>query len=274
MGVGVERKGPPRWLVRSGPMMRFGLAADRTKKNEIHVIGFCSPVNPISSRLLAGESRVRNPHEILVELATRLTPADMALVAELMSTIRTPSVHHPRTPSTAYERHLEWNKLYRRRKRLERKQTMSLDTSGVHHPRTPSVAENDHTYLEHSIDNTQSKKVRKNAIQGSRLDSTLELPEEWLRFATTEGILLPEVLEIFKEFKDYWCSVPGARARKVDWFATWRNNIRRVLSNRKGNGHGRGRKNIIDECRELAEQARELERAAGIGRPPDDFGSH
>jgi hypothetical protein len=32
---------------------------------------------------------------------------------------------------------------------------------------------------------------------------------------------------VFDTFVDYWRSVPGAKGRKVDWAATWRNWCRR-----------------------------------------------
>lgn len=31
-----------------------------------------------------------------------------------------------------------------------------------------------------------------------------------------------------REFVDYWRGVPGARGRKLDWPATWRNRMREV----------------------------------------------
>lgn len=46
--------------------------------------------------------------------------------------------------------------------------------------------------------------------------------------------------ELFK-FRDYWRSVPGAKARKLDWNATWRNWMRRAAETqpRKANDQPR-----------------------------------
>lgn len=42
------------------------------------------------------------------------------------------------------------------------------------------------------------------------------------------GMTLQEARSIADEFKDYWISVPGLRGVKLDWFATWRNKIRKL----------------------------------------------
>jgi hypothetical protein len=47
---------------------------------------------------------------------------------------------------------------------------------------------------------------------------------------------LPDLQEINEEFVDYWKSIPGARGRRTDWEATWRNRVRDVASRRRSNG--------------------------------------
>lgn len=37
-------------------------------------------------------------------------------------------------------------------------------------------------------------------------------------------------------FRDYWTAQPGAKGRKVDWQATWRNWLRRAADNRRTSG--------------------------------------
>ena len=66
---------------------------------------------------------------------------------------------------------------------------------------------------------------------GSRLTLT-ELPEGWKRFAEAERPDLDPV-EVWKRFRDYWIAVPGAKGRKVDWLATWRNWVRRESAAKK-----------------------------------------
>jgi hypothetical protein len=60
--------------------------------------------------------------------------------------------------------------------------------------------------------------------RGSRLPEA-ELPDAWAAFARTLGLDPPA---LFDEFRDYWRGVPGARGRKADWAATWRNRCREV----------------------------------------------
>lgn len=53
------------------------------------------------------------------------------------------------------------------------------------------------------------------------------MPAEWAEFAATE---FPHVDagSQFARFRDYWSGIAGAKGRKADWLATWRNWIRRV----------------------------------------------
>ena len=52
------------------------------------------------------------------------------------------------------------------------------------------------------------------------------LPDDWRQFAVSERPQTdPE--KSFQKFRDYWIAKPGKDGRKVDWFATWRNWIRR-----------------------------------------------
>lgn len=62
---------------------------------------------------------------------------------------------------------------------------------------------------------------------GSRLPADWSLPPEWRAWAVQER---PDV-DVAREadgFADYWRGVAGAKARKADWQATWRNWIRRA----------------------------------------------
>ena len=40
---------------------------------------------------------------------------------------------------------------------------------------------------------------------------------------------------MWAEFVDYWVAVPGQRGVKLDWLATWRNDVRRKLERETAN---------------------------------------
>lgn len=79
----------------------------------------------------------------------------------------------------------------------------------------------------------QEKKEHGASPHGSRLPADWKLPDDlraWARQERTD-------LNIDREaasFADYWHGVAGAKARKTDWPATWRNWIRRADGPRKG----------------------------------------
>ena len=73
---------------------------------------------------------------------------------------------------------------------------------------------------------TSVKKAAKKEPQGSRL-TLEELPDEWY-FECRRIQPKADPHKVFEEFRDHWISQPGAKGRKSDWTATWRNWCRRI----------------------------------------------
>lgn len=72
------------------------------------------------------------------------------------------------------------------------------------------------------------------AKKGSRLTDGFIVPDEWLHWATEEFKGLGSgVNRIAVQFVDYWIAVPGAKGVKLDWFATWKNWVRRDLDRQR-----------------------------------------
>lgn len=71
------------------------------------------------------------------------------------------------------------------------------------------------------------------AARGSRL------PEGWepeANIATLIGLSIEEATDQLERFRDYWNATPGAKGRKSDWTATWRNWCRTAMERRNGRG--------------------------------------
>ena len=56
--------------------------------------------------------------------------------------------------------------------------------------------------------------------------------------------------DVADRFRDYWVAVPGAKGRKVDWVATWRNWVR----NERGNSHGKNGSSRADRLQRVADE--------------------
>ncbi|RJO72831.1 MAG: DUF1376 domain-containing protein [Myxococcales bacterium] len=69
--------------------------------------------------------------------------------------------------------------------------------------------------------------------RGSRLPDGWQPSPELLAWANTECPIVDCVYETEK-FTDFWRSQAGAKARKTDWDATWRNWMRKAGENGKG----------------------------------------
>lgn len=65
--------------------------------------------------------------------------------------------------------------------------------------------------------------------RGSRLSPEWQLPQAWGEWARGEGLSDSVIRNEASKFKDHWLSSPGAKGRKCDWQATWRNWCRRVI---------------------------------------------
>lgn len=73
---------------------------------------------------------------------------------------------------------------------------------------------------------TYVKKAAKVEPQGSRF-TLEELPDNWHSECRR---IQPKAdpAKVFEEFRDHWIAQPGAKGRKSDWTATWRNWCRRI----------------------------------------------
>lgn len=109
-----------------------------------------------------------------------------------------------------------------------------------------------------AIHKPRSKKETTSVVSkktGSRL------PEDWVltkglgEWAIAQGMDPPQVRVEADKFRDHWHSVPGAKGRKLDWPATWRNWIRKALESAPrtpspANGGPNGRfANVMEDAR-------------------------
>lgn len=64
--------------------------------------------------------------------------------------------------------------------------------------------------------------------KGSPLPADWTPPDDLMAWTASEtGWGAQRILVVANKFRDYWIAVPGARGRKADWDATWRNWVRR-----------------------------------------------
>jgi hypothetical protein len=103
--------------------------------------------------------------------------------------------------------------------------------------------------------------------RGQRMLAGAILTEEFRQAAIDLGAEPARAPDMWLEFVDYWVGVPGHRGVKLDWIATWRNDVRRKL--KQGRYNGQRQQSLGDIARDLADEVRERERQAGFGGPLD-----
>lgn len=88
--------------------------------------------------------------------------------------------------------------------------------------------------------------IEQNRTEQNRVDRATRLPDDFS--LTPERRLVAEAERLpaertFAKFCDYWRAVPGAKGRKLDWDATWRNWCRSD-KDRGNNNNGSGQRRV------------------------------
>lgn len=87
-----------------------------------------------------------------------------------------------------------------------------------------------------------SKPKSKSCAPATRLPADWVPSQQEVEFCKTTRTDL-DYRAVIDSFRDYWVSVPGARGKKQDWPATWRNWVR----NQRGNGNGKNGSSRADK---------------------------
>lgn len=132
-------------------------------------------------------------------------------------------------------------------KHLKNKETASAH-AGANGGAKPSYPYPTTTSTREDKGETPLKPPRSPTKAGSFLPADWEPDAAAIQFALNEGLTNDDVRRELGRFRDYWASATGARARKSDWPACWRNWIRRAAENlgrpagrSGGDGGGGGR---------------------------------
>lgn len=132
-----------------------------------------------------------------------------------------------------------------------------LEEKGLHEPQKPNQKPDTRSQKEEPPPNGGGR------ARGTRLPEGSEFPDEWRQWAIAEGCAEPE--RIWPKFHDYWIAQPGQRGVKRDWFATWRNWVRKEIERAPQPGHpanqpGRGGPNWDNVDRLMNQRLRERSR--------------
>jgi uncharacterized protein YdaU (DUF1376 family) len=120
----------------------------------------------------------------------------------------------------AYHETSETNKRIAAEREAKRKAALTDRARSVHEapPNQEPITNNQEPY-------SVPKGTGRASPNGSRLPADWSMPDEWAEFCKTERPdLIPS--EVACRFADYWHGVAGAKGRKADWLATWRNWVR------------------------------------------------
>lgn len=128
-----------------------------------------------------------------------------------------------------------------RRRDRERKSLARKESDGFHRIPKDSAAASDSVSASVSASEdlktdrsspkaptTTAQTPQRKNDRGTRLPKPWEPPEQWVDWATRNTAMQEhDVMREALIFRDHWYAKPGKDGRKVDWFATWRNWMRR-----------------------------------------------
>jgi len=118
-------------------------------------------------------------------------------------------------------------------------------------------------------DTDEPKRAPKRQREGTRLPNPFPVTDEMAAWAREKAPLCGP--EDHEAFCDYWRSVPGAKGRKLDWVATWRNWMRKEQAARARTRPGPAQAPRRSTADERIEQAQALKAELGLtpnGTPP------
>ena len=88
---------------------------------------------------------------------------------------------------------------------------------------------------------------KKQTARATRLPDAWQLDPELLAWALKDqpSWTAEHAQRVAAKFVDYWHAIPGAKGRKLDWSATWRNWVRSEGPH-KGNGNGSRKPDLLE----------------------------
>jgi hypothetical protein len=121
-------------------------------------------------------------------------------------------------------------------------------------PDTPAAAADEPSRTINREPSDEPSARRKSESRGTRLPADWQPEEPERQYASDRG-LDPDTLA--EEFRNYWIAIPGARGRKLDWPATFRNRCIQQAGQLNGRrpsipGDGRRGNSVIDAARRMA----------------------
>lgn len=133
--------------------------------------------------------------------------------------------------------------------------------------RTSTVRQPDPNRKEPKRTVTQERQHAEGGVPTTVDKRGCRLPEDWTPSPATlawaaEQLPAVDPASALDEFRDYWRAVPGAKGRKLDWDATFRNRLRELAERRAGHaGSGKHRESLVERAQRAADAA---DHAAGI----------
>jgi hypothetical protein len=110
------------------------------------------------------------------------------------------------------------------------------------------------------------------SARGERLPEGWAPSSETVAFAGNLGFAGRSLDEAVAEFGDYWRAVPGQRALKLDWEATFRNRLRETAGRKRGTAHGNGKGSLVEASDELVRRLDKQFAYLDGGVRPEDRG--
>ena len=126
----------------------------------------------------------------------------------------------------------------------------------------------------HSVGNankTRQVKKKETIVSKEKMARATRLPDDWAPSSKTVewaykeyGFTRETLYQCLLQFRDYWCALGGARAKKLDWDRTFKNRCRDL--GKVGREKSNGKKSMATIAMEMARENEDGDTIGDIGK--------
>lgn len=195
-------------------------------------------------------------------IASGLTPAQTALLMELVLSMSTGLSTGQGGENRALEKRRAWDRDRQQRRRAAEREAKGASAQSTGRPPESTGLSGGQGEVCPTVEvKKEGLPVKEVSKKGSRLLVGTRVSDENRKVAVECGCPPDRVDDVWTEFVDYWSDIPGQKGCKLSWTGTWRNRVKQIF----GGGVGKRTYNHRSDTATGRATAREVDFVARVG---------
>lgn len=168
-------------------------------------------------------------------IASGLTPAQTALLMELVLSMSTGLSTGQGGENRALEKRRAWDRDRQQRRRAAEREAKGASAPSTGHPPESTGQSGGQGEVCLTVEvKKEGLSVKEVSKKGSRLLVGARVSDENRKIAIECGCPPDRVDDVWTEFVDYWSDIPGQKGCKLSWTGTWRNRVKQIFGGSLG----------------------------------------